>query len=218
MLPTSSSKTKCGRTERQIAFVRSRIAILLTAVLSVSACDSFQVERLPSHSLGCDQSVVGVWQQQAQPALLVTEHCKALYLVDAEKQSVERVPSELHFMRMRGQRFVAMKSPDAAAADADPFDRAWVLLRYSTDNKQLRWSIGDVKTAAHEIIDGAISGVVRADDKQTRMLLTGDSKEIAFVLAKRDYFANLGEPLTPATTAQTAQVRAWLAAATQSGN
>jgi hypothetical protein len=190
--------------------VSFRLLSMLAIALMLSACDFFMAEKLPSSSLGCDQSVVGVWQQDGVPALWITDYCKALYLVDAEKKQLERVPSALSFFRQRDQRFVALKDPDGERADADAFARAWVIVRYSTDDKQLRWSLGDVKAAAHEIIDGAISGSVRADRYQTRVLLGGDAKEIAFAMARRDYFSELGAPLVRANPAKTAEVQAWL--------
>lgn len=160
-----------------------RHAVLAAGALLLGACQMTTFEAAPIAAGGCDPGLAGRWLSMDEDAagngevVLVLDDACRLVMEIAQKDSVRRSePTALHLGRHGLYRYgwVDARWALAQADDARGVpDSDVYLLRIARDGDRLTlWTIDD-KAVAHAIIDGQLSGEVRAKDRDVVNRLTG---------------------------------------------
>jgi hypothetical protein len=193
------------------AFPFGNACLKLTAAgllgLTLIGCDAIMVQQLPSADVGCDARLVGTWQVDKNEFLVLQPACAEVLYVDLNKQEVQHQGS-IQTMRFNGQDFLVTKQ---MKADTEPFfGQVQTLWRYQLQGETLRISVGDAKALARDVLDDQLGGKIQHSNTGTFVLITGDKAQIAFALMHKDYFKKWGDPIQPASAANSAKVQALL--------
>lgn len=159
-------------------------AALLCALACACQSTSFQSPPLAADP-GCDAALVGRWvsvNDQDRPndemKLSVGAQCQ-LSVTDWDKgKPREGAATTLKVARANGMRYAWMTAgwadvrfANAEVLGTDPADV--YLFRYHVEGDTLEVESVDHKAVAHHIIDGAIPGTVRSDDRALVNRITG---------------------------------------------
>lgn len=214
-----------------------RALLLLLGASALAACDTVEFESPPGELTPCDEALVGDWRlddlreepgADGRQYLRVTAGCDRWYTVSAEaadgggeKIDVDDLEEDmvLGFARTEGQAWIATRDAPKPSerAPQDKPDGFTLVAWTANDDGSLTLRLIDLRKAARLVVDGVVPGWVEKRDRRGEgavssfwVFVFGSPPEVRAMLGQHDLLDAPWMRLLPASTAESAEVDAWL--------
>jgi hypothetical protein len=153
-----------------------RIALLLTLLAGLSACESTSFQAPPVARTACDPALAGTWlsvddKDPGEVELQIDKGCRLLFVENEKDGRKEGAPTQLQVGSDGDVRYLWV---DAAWArerfemsDAPPAGDIY-LLRYAVAGDELTLELPNDKAIAHRIVDGKLRGEISRSETTLR--------------------------------------------------
>jgi hypothetical protein len=187
--------------------LRAMFVVLMLALLG--ACHQTRFEALPTGAVGdCDAEWVGAWRIEAGTSAgsadegpvywLVDADCARYRTMDEHGETEDETEFQIRYLRHEGRRYL-VNGKAGLPADAEAWDRAFMLFRYDVRGKdRIELFEIDTQRVARLILDGAIAGRTEVKSSagrdgrivvdSTENLIAGPAIATDAVIARKDVF------------------------------